>query len=120
MSFDTLLANKPQSIQQIAMQLKGLALRTDKHIQEHVYGGEKVKVALYSIGNINNVLFGLQPAEKCCILYLHFTETADTMSLKLEGDGKHARHVKISEMTEELALELKQVMKNILKASKAH
>lgn len=118
MSFDTLLANKPEPIKQIAMQLKGLALKADKHVHESVYGGEKVKVALYSIGNINNVLFGIQPAEKFCILYLHYTETADTMSLKLEGDGKHAKHVKIAAMTEELALELKQVMKNIVRASK--
>jgi hypothetical protein len=118
MPFNTILEGKPQPIQQIAMQLKGLALKTDKLIQEHIYGGTKSKVALYSIGRADRVLFGIQLNDNYCILYFHYTDTADTMSLKLEGEGKHAKHVKITAMTPELEAEIKQVMKNVLKASK--
>ena len=117
MSFDSILEGKPQAIQRLAMQLKGLALHTDKLIQEHIYG-DKSKVALYSLGKQDRVLFGIQPREQYCILYLHYTENADTMNLKIEGDGKQAKHVKLTELTPEMEAEIKQVMKNILRASK--
>lgn len=118
MTFDTLIEGKPEHLQKVAMQLKGLALRVDKLINEQIYGGIKSKVALYSKGGADNVLFGIQLNEKYCILYLHHTETADTMTLKIEGDGKHAKHVKITAMTPELETEIKQVMKNIIRASR--
>ncbi len=118
MTFNAILEGKPEQLKKIAMQLKGLALRVDKLVVETVYGGSKSKVALYSKGGANNVLFGIQLTEKHCILYLHYTETADTMSLKLEGEGKHAKHVKLTEITPELEAEIKQVMKNIIRASR--
>ncbi|MBS1773102.1 MAG: hypothetical protein JST82_09580 [Bacteroidetes bacterium] len=118
MSFNTILEGKPQPIQQIAMQLKGLCLKVDKHIHEHIYGGTKSKVALYSLGNINNILFGIQLHDNYCIFYLHYTEVADTMSLKLEGEGKQAKHVKITTITPEFETELKLVMKNVVRAGK--
>ncbi len=117
MSFDSILEGKPLYIQQLAMKLKGLALRTDKLIQEHIYG-DKSKVALYSFGRPDRVLFGIQTKDQYCILYLHYTDAADTINLKIEGDGKQAKHVKITELSPELEAEIKQVMKNILRASK--
>ncbi|OSZ82864.1 hypothetical protein CAP35_06255 [Chitinophagaceae bacterium IBVUCB1] len=118
MTFDTLIEGRPENLKKTAMQLKGLALRVDKLIVETIYGGSKSKVALYSKGGPNNVLFGIQLNDKYCILYLHHTESADTMSLKLEGEGKHAKHVKITDITPELEAELKQVMKNIIRAAR--
>jgi len=53
MSFSSIIEGKPQTLQQVAMQLKGLALKADKHMQEHVYLGAKHPVALYSIGTLN-------------------------------------------------------------------
>lgn len=118
MSFNSLLEGKPQPIQQIAMQLKGLALKSDKLIQEHIYGGDKNKVALYSLGRPDKVLYGIQLNDKHCILYLHYTEDADTMNLNIEGSGKQAKHVKLTSLSPELEAEIKQVMKNIIRVSK--
>lgn len=119
MSFSSIIEGKPQTLQQVAMQLKGLALKADKHMQEHVYLGAKHPVALYSIGTLNNVLFGIQVTDKYCVLYLHYTDVVDTLSLKIEGgEGNHAKHIKLTSITPELEAELKQVMKNIVKASK--
>ncbi len=117
MSFDTILTGKPQPLQQLAMQLKGLALKADKHMMEHVYGGAKSPVALYSIGNLNNVLFGIQLTDRYCVLYLHHTANADTMTLKVEGE-KEPRYVKIAAISPEMEKELKEVMKNIVRVSK--
>lgn len=118
MTFEALLEGRPEPLQKTAMQLKGLALRVDKLIHEQIFGGTKSKVALYSKGKPDNVLFGIQLTDKFCVLYLHYTEDADTMSLKVEGDGKHAKHVKLTEITPELEAEIKQVMKNIIRASR--
>jgi len=118
MTFDALLEDKPEQLKKTAMQLKGLALRVDRLIHEQIFGGSKSKVALYSKGKPDNVLFGIQLTEKYCVLYLHYTDEADTMSLKIEGDGKHAKHVKLTEISPELETEIKQVMKNIIRASR--
>jgi hypothetical protein len=118
MTFDAILEGKPENLQKTAMQLKGLALRVDKLIHEQIYGGTKSKVALYSKGKADNVLFGIQLTDRYCVLYLHYTEDADTMSLKIEGDGKHAKHVKLTDISPELETEIKQVMKNIIRASR--
>jgi len=57
---------------------------------------------------------------KWCKLYLHYTDLVGTRSIKLEGKGKHAKTVKISKLTPELAQVIEMVINEIsLVAAKA-
>jgi hypothetical protein len=59
-----------------------------------VYGGAKVGIALYSIEGTTNVLYGIQPREDGCLLYVHYVTEKDSSTLKLQGKGNGNRHVK--------------------------
>lgn len=117
MLFEEMIAGKPQPLQNIALQLRELILQTDKRIEEKVYGGAKIQTVLYHISNPNQVLYGITLNDKRCILFLHFTDAADTGTLKLEGKGKHAMQVKFTELDDAMKNEVKKVFKNILAAS---
>lgn len=117
MTFEDIYTNQPQALIDIVHQLRGLILDTDNRIEEHVYGGEKVRMTLYSINHTNNVLYGLAVAKDHVKLYLHHTEKADTQTLKLEGKGKHAKTVKIKTVDEDYLTIVKRVLSNIRDAA---
>lgn len=109
--------NYPQELKDVAHRLRTLALKTDKRIEEHIYGGAKVRMALYSIGHTDNVLFGIGLGKDHIKLYLHHTEKVETETLKLEGKGKHAKTVKIKATSKDNLETLKRVMTNIRDAA---
>lgn len=95
MSFISILEEVPEEIVAIAHRLRALILDEDQPIEESIYGGKKVKMASYSIGRTDNVIAVISPAPTHCKLFLHHVDKIDSMGLKLEGKGKHAKHIKI-------------------------
>lgn len=119
MIFEDILENKPEEMKGIALQVRSLILKTDKRIAEGVYGGEKVRMSLYSIGGDTNVLYGMGVDKDHIKLYLHHTNKpdVDVAGLKLEGRGKHAKHVKIRTVDEDTKEQLSTAFESILEAS---
>lgn len=119
MSFESAIQNVSPDLQQVAQTLRKLILQTDKRIEENIYGGAKVKTVLYSIVGSNNVLYGIGTGKDHIKLYLHHTDKdgVSTDGLKLEGKGKHARTVKISQIDNDYRQHLIEAFKSILRGS---
>lgn len=118
MSFENAIQEISPDLKSVANTLRQLILQTDNRIEENVYGS-KIKTILYSIGEPNNVLYGIGTGKDHIKLYLHHTDKAgvNTEGLKLEGKGKHARTVKISEINSDYKQKLSNALKSILKGS---
>lgn len=94
-TFEQLIAPFPAAIQDAAAALRALVLERIPEAHEHVSGGLKFANALYSLGRPTNVACGMQPTATHCKFFLHHVRPGDIAGLKLEGTGKHARHVKV-------------------------
>jgi DNA helicase IV len=100
MTFEIIKKDRPESIRKTAQKLRNIIFETLGDIDENIYGGKKVQNALYSKGDPNNVVCGIQTNDKYCLFYLHKTDVVNTDGLKLEGKGKHAKHVKFASAAE--------------------
>ena len=85
----------PKPVRELAQQLRELAFETLPELTENAYGGAKVRLTLFSLGDPSNVVCGVQPADDGCLFYFHHVKPEDSPTLKIEGTGKHARHVKL-------------------------
>lgn len=110
-TFDDLLANHPAPVQELCRTLRGLVQETLPQAVEGIYGGAKVGLALYSVGDANKVVCGIQPSGDDCLFYLHDLQPEDSPRLKLEGKGKHALHVRIKTMSRETRSELATLLR---------
>lgn len=122
MTFDDIIKNKPLHLQNIATSLRQIIRSIDAHLEEHVYGTDKVKILLFHLWDKNNVLYGLQASDKYCTLYFHHLEEDDTTGLKLEPSGKNTKSLKIFTQTDVKLDKLIPLMKKIhtLAQMKAH
>ena len=59
-----------------------------------------MRMALYSIDGPNNVVCGFQPTQDMCKLFFHGWKQLKEAGYRLEGSGKHARHIKIRSIQE--------------------
>ncbi len=119
MTFDDILKNRPLHLQNIATEVRKIILKTDASLKEHVYGGDKIKILLFYIGDKNNTLFGLQLADKHCTLYLHQVDWLSFNGFKTEPNGKNTVSIKIhhpSDVKEEFLTSL--FKKNIVHSQK--
>jgi hypothetical protein len=91
---DILPGHKPEIIA-IADKLREIVLSEDEAIAEDIFGGQKVRMASYSIGAKTNVVGVIGMAEDHCKIFLHHLDQVPTRDLPFEGKGKHARHVKL-------------------------
>lgn len=91
---ETLIVPSNAKIQDVAKYLRKLVFEEVLDASEGIYGGSKVGIALYSLGSPTNVLCGIQPVGENCLFYAHRVKPGDSGELKLEGQGKHALHVK--------------------------
>ncbi len=112
MNFEEIFANYPETLIDMAKQIRAVVINIDKRIEENAYGS-KVPTVLYSIGDSNQVLYGIGLGKDHVKVYLHHTQNADTATLKLEGQGKHARTVKVKTIDDDYLSVMKQVMSNI-------
>lgn len=110
-TFDEMVAPFPEQVQQTAHWLRGLILESFPQISETIYGGSKVANALYSIRKPEAVALGLQPGAGCVKLFGHDPAHLGDTSFRLEGRGKHSRHIKFTEPPLEKRDELVRVMR---------
>lgn len=106
-TFEALIAPFSADVQAIAERLRGLIGEGLPEAAENIYGGAKVGNALYSIGDPNHVICGIQPDADLCRLYVHNVHNLKHPEFKIEGSGKHARHVKVRGVDEPSAKALK-------------
>ena len=113
-TFELMIENRPKVIQSTANKLREIILNSLDDIEENIYGGKKVQNALYSKkGNTQKVVCGIQTNDNYCIFYLHKTDQVDTNAFKLEGSGKHAKHVKFQSLHEVEPQSIQKVLTQI-------
>lgn len=100
-TFEALIAPFPVAMQEVATWLRNLILAEFPQVEENIYGGTKVANALYSIGSTNRVALGIQPGERFIKFFVHDPEHLPATPFKLEGSGKHMRHVKLPSVPED-------------------
>jgi hypothetical protein len=93
-TFPELLAPFPAEIRAIGEWLRALVLTEFPQVEENIYGGSKVANALYSIGGAQRVGLGIQPGPRSVKLFIHDPDHLGTPPFRLEGSGKHMRHIK--------------------------
>lgn len=99
-TFEALIAPFPVPMQEVATWLRDLILAEFPQVEENIHGGTKVANALYSIGSTDRVALGIQPGERFIKLFVHDPEHLPATPLKLEGSGRHMRHVKLRSVPE--------------------
>ena len=99
-TFEELVAPHPKDVREVASWLRALILDEFPGLEERIYGGTKVANALYSVGAPDRVALGLQPGSGCVKLFLHDPEHLKTDVFRLEGSGKHMRHIKVRTIDE--------------------
>jgi hypothetical protein len=95
-SFSDMLANFAPAVQQAADQLRQIVFAHLNGAEEGIYGGSKVRIALYSLGGSARVVCGIQPSGSRCLLYLHRIQPQDAPQLDFQGQGKHALHLEFA------------------------
>lgn len=110
-TFEEMIAPFPGAVRDTAEWLRSLILESFPQVDETIYGGTKVANALYSVGTPDSVALGIQASGKAVKLFIHDPEQLGATSFKLEGRGKHMRHIKFSEPTEGRRDELVALMR---------
>ncbi len=96
MVFQDIVEGYPEELVEIMTFFQSLILSLDERIEEGIYGGKVVRMASYSMGRPDNVIAVTGLGKGHCKLFLHHTDKIDTKGLKLQGKGKHAKHIKIN------------------------
>lgn len=117
MTFEEMIKERPEDVRNTAFRLRKYVVETLPNVDENIYGGKKVQNALYSKESANRVVCGIQANDNFCMLYLHKTDEVNTDSLKLEGKGKHAKHVKFKSPNEVDGLNLSKILESIYQIS---
>jgi len=86
---------KSAKAKKMGIVLKNIIESYFENIEWNVYGGAKVKLALFSRNGTNNALCGIQEgSNESCMLYIHHVDEVNHERLKFSGKGKHAKRVK--------------------------
>lgn len=105
-TFAALVNPYPATVRAIAEWLRAELLREFPQLQETVSGGLKSGTALYSVGGPERVAVGMQPGDGFVKFFLHDHSLIPPGRFRLEGSGKHSRHIKIREIPERYRDEL--------------
>lgn len=95
-TFEELIEPYDREVRETAEWLRSLILESFPELEERVYGGTKVANALYSVESPDSVALGLQPGQRLVKLFVHDPEQLGQPPFKLEGRGKHMRHIKFT------------------------
>ncbi|HLG93484.1 MAG TPA: hypothetical protein VI546_01470 [candidate division Zixibacteria bacterium] len=109
-SFNEMLAPYSREIRTIALGLRRMIREALPESEEKIYGGLMVAQALYGIGGPAKVICGIQPDKIQCRLFLHNVADLKPPGIKIEGTGKHARHVKVVKLNTENKTALSQLV----------
>lgn len=99
-TFAALLSPYPADVRAIAEWLRDELLKEFPQLQEHVSGGLRSGTALYSVGGLDRVAVGMQPGDGFVKFFLHDHSLIPAGRFRLEGAGKHSRHIKLCEIPE--------------------
>lgn len=97
-TFDELVAPYPEHVRDVAIWLRDLILTSFPQLNEQIHGGTKVANALYSVGSPDRVALGIQPGPRFVKLFIHDPDHLPASDFKLEGSGRHMRHIKFDEV----------------------
>ncbi len=100
-SFNEMIAPFLKEIRSVALGLRRMIRESLPESEENINGGLIVAIALNSIGGPAKVVCGIQPDKNQCRLFLHNVADVKLPGVKIEGTGKHARHVKVKELNKE-------------------
>ena len=109
-NFNELVAPFPKEVRTVAFGLRRMIGEALPRAEENIYGGLLVANALYSIGDPTKVICGIQPDKIQCRLFLHNVADLKPPGIKIEGTGKHARHVKVVKLNTENKTALSQLV----------
>lgn len=109
--FGELVAPFPDAIRETASWIRDVLLEAFPQVRESIHGGRKVAHALYSVGGPDRVALGIQPGPRAVKLFVHDPEAIGDTPFKLEGRGKHMRHVKFGEPPTERREDLVALMR---------
>lgn len=96
---DITYGHRPELVE-LSDRLRTIILSADEAIAEDFFGGQKVKMASYSIGPKNNVIAVLNVAADHCKIFFHHVGEIDPCGLPFEGKGRHAQHIKLYHLEE--------------------
>ena len=114
MNFEAILTYRPKALHEIVFRLRIISKQLHPEISEDIYGGKVVRMVLYSIGRKDNPIIGFALSKDHCQLFLHHFDKIELHGLKLNGKGKHSRHVKIRNVEEIDEDKLLKVFQSIL------
>ncbi len=92
-SFDDVIREASPPVRETARALQAIVRQSLDGVEEGLYGGGKVRMALYSIDGPTRVVCGIQPGRDRCLFFLHRVTQDDVPELRLTGKGKHARQL---------------------------
>lgn len=109
-TFQQLIEPFGHEVRQTAEWLRALILESFPNVEEGLYGGTKVANALYHVDSPDKVALGIQPGERFVKLFIHDPDHLGQPSFKLEGRGKHMRHIKFTAPDGDRTRELVELM----------
>jgi len=112
-TFDDVIAPHPKPTRELAKRLRELVMDVLSNTDEQIVGGASVGLALYTHSDTNKVMCGVQPSGKTCLLYVHHLKKLDHPRLKLEGKGKHAKHIRFKTMTKAFEDDVRWVLSEV-------
>lgn len=118
-TFDDVVRPLPASIRVAAYAIRRAIQASLPDADEHIYGGAKIGMALYSINGENNVVCGIQPTATSCKVFFHAWKSLVAQGFSLEGSGKNARHIKLREAAEVQRIDLARMI-SIARAATGH
>lgn len=110
-TFEEMMHPFSTEVQETAHWLRTLIRESFPQVTETIYGGSKVANALYSIDDPNAVALGIQGGGSFVKLFVHDPHLLGKPSFKLEGKGKHSRHIKFTEPPVDRREELVELMR---------
>ena len=98
--WDEVLAGYPEGIGRLTVALRDVVRDALPTATETVQGARTMGYAQYWIDGRNDVVAMISPEDAHVKLYVHHVRTDATGRLKVEGTGKNARHVKLTQVDE--------------------
>jgi hypothetical protein len=110
-NWDDLVAPFPEQVQTTALWLRNLICEAVPGLDEGLHGGTKVAMALYGVGGQERIALGIQPGPRSVKLYIHDPEHLPPSTFRLEGSGRHMRHIKFKAPDEQRRDELLRLIR---------
>ncbi len=103
-------------LRHVLLTVREYLLQHEVGCTETIHGGKHVRLALFHIDHENDVVVGLSHGKDHVKVYFHHFDPAPELSvLRLQGKGKHSRHVQLTEITDEIWNDIQTLFENTLR-----